>query len=113
MEQYQEILKSMDILMDDLTPEQLEGLKKIAQKISDPNKMTVNEAMSIVKDLNLDIEKLQKNARRVRAEMLAKNKKPKIGVNEKCPCESGKKYKKCCMFGRKIEADFNTDKKFL
>jgi uncharacterized protein YecA (UPF0149 family) len=22
---------------------------------------------------------------------------PKIGRNEKCPCKSGKKYKKCCL----------------
>lgn len=22
---------------------------------------------------------------------------PKVGRNEPCPCESGKKYKKCCM----------------
>ena len=22
---------------------------------------------------------------------------PKIGRNEPCPCESGKKYKKCCL----------------
>ncbi len=26
-----------------------------------------------------------------------KTKKKKVGVNEKCPCGSGKKYKKCCM----------------
>ncbi|GEM_PF-3237392 len=26
-----------------------------------------------------------------------KNKKNKIGRNEKCPCGSGKKYKKCCL----------------
>ena len=25
-----------------------------------------------------------------------KRKEPKIGRNEKCPCGSGKKYKKCC-----------------
>lgn len=24
-------------------------------------------------------------------------KKKKIGRNEKCPCDSGKKYKKCCL----------------
>ena len=25
-----------------------------------------------------------------------RRKEPKIGRNEKCPCGSGKKYKKCC-----------------
>lgn len=96
MEKYQEILKSLDILMNDLTPEQIEGLKKISQTITNPNNITINQAMSIVKNLNLDIEKLQKNARRIKAETFMKNKKPKIGMNEKCPCNSGKKYKKCC-----------------
>lgn len=97
MEQYQEILKSMDVLLDDLTPEQVEKLKVLSDKISDPNNMTVDQAMNIVKDLGLDIEKLQKNARRIRAETFAKNKKPKIRPNEKCPCGSDKKYKKCCF----------------
>jgi uncharacterized protein YecA (UPF0149 family) len=105
MENYQEILKSMDILMDDLTPEQVEGLKRISSRISDPNSMTVNQAMSIVTELGLDIEKLQKNARRIRAEAYAKNKKPKIGVNEKCPCGSGKKYKKCCIWKETIKTE--------
>lgn len=98
MEQYKEILKSMDVLLDDLTPEQLEGLKKIAGKISDPSSMTVNQAMNIVNELGLDIEKLQKNAKRIRADIRNKNKKPKIGANEKCPCGSNKKYKKCCIW---------------
>lgn len=96
MEQYQEILKSMGVLLDDLTPDQVEGLKRIADKITNPENMSANQAMSIVKDLGLDIEKLQKNARRIKAEMYTKNKKPKIGANEKCPCGSDKKYKKCC-----------------
>jgi uncharacterized protein YecA (UPF0149 family) len=26
-----------------------------------------------------------------------KRKKPKVGRNERCPCGSGKKYKKCCI----------------
>lgn len=26
---------------------------------------------------------------------------PKIGRNAKCPCGSGKKYKKCCLFTKK------------
>ena len=72
----------MDILMEDLSPEQLEGLKKLSTTISDPNNMSVNQAMQIVNELGLDIEKLQKNARKIRAEMYMKNKKPKIQVNE-------------------------------
>lgn len=26
---------------------------------------------------------------------------PKIGRNAKCPCGSGNKYKKCCLFTKK------------
>jgi uncharacterized protein YecA (UPF0149 family) len=100
MNNYEEILKNLDIIMEDLTPEQLEGLKKMAETIGNPNNMSVQQAMKLVKDLDLDIEKLQKNARKKRAEEREKTKKPKIGVNEKCPCESGKKYKKCCMFAQ-------------
>jgi len=29
----------------------------------------------------------------------AKAEEPKVGVNEMCPCGSGKKYKKCCGIG--------------
>lgn len=32
----------------------------------------------------------------------------KIGRNEKCPCGSGKKYKKCCM-GNEVEKAIDTD----
>ena len=30
-------------------------------------------------------------------ELTIRRDKPKIGRNEKCPCGSGKKYKKCCI----------------
>jgi uncharacterized protein YecA (UPF0149 family) len=97
MNTYEDILKNLDIIMEDLTPAQVEGLKTMAEKIGDPNNMSIQQAMSLVKELDLDIEKLQKNARKKRAQEREKTKKPKIGVNEKCPCNSGKKYKKCCM----------------
>jgi uncharacterized protein len=29
--------------------------------------------------------------------------KAKIGRNEPCPCGSGKKYKKCCLFNQALE----------
>lgn len=90
---YADILKNLDVIMEDLTPEQLAGLQKVAETIGDPGNMTAQQAMNLVRDLDLDIEKLRKNARKKMAEI---PKPPKIGVNEKCPCESGKKYKKCC-----------------
>ena len=97
MENYEQLLNSLDLLTEDLTQEQIDGMKKFASSITDPNKISANQAMKIVKDLGLDIEKLQKNARKVRSQ-LTKPKKPKIGPNEQCPCQSGKKYKKCCIW---------------
>ncbi len=29
-----------------------------------------------------------------------KRKPPKVGRNEPCPCGSGKKFKKCCLWGQ-------------
>ena len=98
MEKYQEILKSLDLLLEDLSPEQIERLKKLSETVTNPVQMDATEAVRIVNELGIDIDALQKKARR----LLAENKKlktagrPKIGANEKCPCNSGKKYKKCC-----------------
>lgn len=100
MERYQEVLKSLDIILEDLTESQLNSIKQIADRIGDPSKITINEAMAVVKELHLDIEKLQRHSRRIRAEMKKSNSKPKIGRNEKCPCNSGEKWKHCC--GNKI-----------
>lgn len=98
MESFPEVLKSLDILLEDLSQEQIEGIKKFSSFIDDPKNISVNQAMKIVKDLNLDIEKLQKNSRKCRAQVYHENKKPRIGNNDKCPCDSGKKYKKCCIW---------------
>lgn len=85
-----DILNSLDIDLDDLTEHQQQILTNVAKKIKNPNRMTANEAVKIVKELGIDIEALQKKMRqqpRVRT---------KIGRNQPCPCDSGKKYKKCC-----------------
>ena len=34
-------------------------------------------------------------------EIICGNRKHKIQPNEKCPCGSGKKYKKCCFLEKK------------
>jgi len=93
-----EVLKALDIILEDLTQEQLQKLDDVAKTVSDPSKMSVKDAISIVNSLGIDIEKLQKNARRKRAYDNEKNRKPRIGANAKCPCGSGDKYKKCCRF---------------
>jgi preprotein translocase subunit SecA len=94
MASHEEILKSLGIVLDDLTPAQIEGLTKVAERMPDPRQMGLEDAKHIVEDLGLDIEGLRKKYR----QRLAENRKPKVGVNEKCPCGSGKKYKKCCLW---------------
>lgn len=93
-----DILNSLDVVLDDLTDEQKNKLNRAAQRVRNPNRITPSEAMAFVKDLGIDIEAIQKKARQARAEAGRAKKKPKIGRNQKCPCGSGKKYKKCCIF---------------
>ena len=81
--------------MGDLSREQIDGLQQFSQKLKNPNSMSYQQAMSIMKTLNIDMKTLQKNAN-VALTSLQGPKKPKIGVNAPCPCNSGKKYKKCC-----------------
>ena len=83
-------MEALDILPEDLTPEQMSRLKVLAEAVRDPTNMKVVEADRIIEELGIDIEKIQsKNAR--------KEEVKKIGRNERCPCGSGKKWKKCCM----------------
>ena len=93
---FQSLIKSLDILLEDLTQEQISGLEKFAEKIKNPANLRPEEAIKIVNDLGIDIEALQKKAKRLRAEERQKTKKPKIPVNDPCICGSGLKYKKCC-----------------
>lgn len=92
-----EILRSLNVLLEDLTPAQMQGLQKFAEKIKDPQNMNPNQAMQIVRELGLDFKKLQKNAKRLKSQLVKKQEsKPKQKPNDKCNCGSDKKYKKCC-----------------
>ena len=82
--------------MGDLSREQIEGLHEFSQKLKNPNSMSYQQAMSIMKTLNIDMKTLQKNANSAMGGVSQLVRKPKIGVNAPCPCNSGKKYKKCC-----------------
>lgn len=96
-EKTQQLLKVMDILVEDLSEQQKKGLAKFAKSLSDPSKITPNVAMKLVKDLKLDIKSLQQKSRILTGEKNVPKRSDKIGVNEQCPCGSGKKFKKCCM----------------
>ena len=89
------LLKALDVLVGDLTPEQQQKLAELSKTVN-PEKLSAKDALRIVDEVGLDIEKLQKNARKARAEYFKATRKPRIGANEPCTCGSGKKYKKCC-----------------
>lgn len=89
---HSEVMNALDILLEDLTPAQLERLKELAEDLKDPSHMKPSEAMRIVEELGIDIDAIQKK----NGEFRASNKKPKRKPNEPCHCGSGKKWKKCC-----------------
>ena len=60
----------------------IKQLLQISSKIKDPSKMDSNTAQEILNSLS-NTSKPFVNLN-------------KIGRNEKCPCGSNKKYKKCC-----------------
>lgn len=92
MEELQNImpfLQSMGVSPEQLEPERLGMLKDLSKALSDPNNLDENMMKGIMKKLGMEV----KGAKPPTA---SKKKEKKIGRNEKCPCESGKKYKKCC-----------------
>jgi uncharacterized protein YecA (UPF0149 family) len=92
----EEILKMLDILLSDLTDEQKSKLEKLAETIKDPSRLTVPHIMKIVKDLKINLDDIQKKAKKAKG-IQPKINTAKIRVNSMCNCGSGKKYKKCCM----------------
>ena len=86
------LLKEFGIDLDKLEPEKIERLKQITQQVNDPNKISpeiISEIGSML--LNTRNNVLNQNGKDI------KKTKIKIGRNEQCPCESGKKWKNCCM----------------
>jgi uncharacterized coiled-coil protein SlyX len=62
--------------------------------------LSVDELKEVVPDLDLVLAKRQALLRRLYRRALSRKtirlQAPKPGRNERCPCGSGKKYKKCC-----------------
>ena len=87
------VTKTLDLVLSDMTEEQKNKLLKLVEKIPDPEKMSPEQAIKLINDLGIDIETMQKKARKLRAQ----EKKPKKNKpNDKCMCGSELKYKKCC-----------------
>lgn len=80
------ILSSVGLSPDQLGPEKLEKLEKIFKDLGDPSQMTPHQARSILDEIGIEPPKNR----------LPMKGKTKIPRNSPCPCNSGKKYKKCC-----------------
>lgn len=101
-----EILRSLNVLLEDLTPAQMQGLQKFAEKIKNPQNMNQTQATQLISELGLDLKKLQKNAKRLKSQFVKKQEsKPKQKPNDKCNCGSDKKYKKCCIWKTEEKAE--------
>lgn len=77
-------------MVENLTPEQKDKLSRLS-----PSNINPARAMQLVRELGLDIGEIQKSVKNLK-NISKEQKTQKVGVNETCPCGSGKKYKKCC-----------------
>ena len=82
------LLRQFGISPEQLGPERLEQLMKISDQISDPSAINSELASKVMDALGIT------TARNNQKKTVIKK---KIGRNTKCPCESGLKWKKCCM----------------
>ena len=76
-------LKNMGIDLSKYPKDKLDVILKLTDSITDPSKMNTQQIHQL--QVLLGLKKGQTK------------KRVKIRVNDKCPCDSGKKYKKCCM----------------
>lgn len=83
------ILQSLGISPDNLGPEKMQLVQNFASKISDPSKMTEQDSVNFLRDIGVSIKQGNQDS--------VQKKIPKVKRNVKCPCGSGKKYKKCCL----------------
>jgi hypothetical protein len=80
------MLQQFGISPDQLGPEKLEKLMKIAEPIQDPSDITPEISRQILEVLGI-------STRGTKAPV--KNKGIKVGRNDRCHCGSKLKYKKC------------------
>lgn len=86
LENATQFLKNVGIDPETFTPETIQKLMQFADKIKDPSKIDSQTIQQIKQLLNI---KLPSKKRVIDNQ--------KIGRNDPCPCNSGKKWKKCCL----------------
>ncbi len=79
------LLQEFGISPEQLGPQRMEKLMKLAQKFQDPSSITPEASNEIMKSLGIDLNGPKEPKKSVR-----------INRNAPCSCNSGKKYKKCC-----------------
>ncbi len=75
-------LKDMGVDPSQFSKEQLEKVQAIAAKVADPTQVDEGIFQEVAQVLQSSRKKQAVSG--------------KVPVNSKCPCGSGKKYKKCC-----------------
>lgn len=91
-EKYERVLKSLNSSIEELSPEKMAKFKKSMKNIPNPENMTSEQALNIIQSCGLDLKTIKKSIHGSR-----EIKNNKIPRNSKCPCNSGEKYKKCCL----------------
>ena len=90
-----EFLNLLSENFDTLSSDQQNLILKIGKNIT--NKNLNPEVKKMIEDAGMNFQEVVKRIKRLKYDVYMKSKKPRIGRNEKCPCGSGKKYKKCCL----------------
>jgi len=86
-EQTKLFLDQIGISPDTFEKDKLEKLMTLADRIKDPSQVDGNTIVELQKLLGIKNLPQQKTTP-----------SKKIGRNAQCPCNSGKKWKKCCGF---------------
>ncbi len=81
------MLQQFGITPEQLGPDKLEKIMQLGEHLQDPSDITPEVSRQVLEVLGISTRG---------AQVPVKRKGQKIGRNEPCPCEKGKKYKKCC-----------------
>ena len=97
--EYERFLRSIGIDISKLSIEQINQINSIG----DPTKLSPEQTRNFFRSLGVDfnkvtqvIENLSKDGNDIDMETRGVDVCVKVGRNDKCPCGSNKKFKKCC-----------------
>ena len=88
------VLAQMGIKPEDLGPDKIKQLMDLADNITNPEQITDDTVAKLAKIIGVKIPKGSGSLLPLKDKQILPT--VKIGRNVTCPCNSGKKYKKCC-----------------